>query len=68
MYNEDALKELGLTAPTTWTELIQFCSDAKAKGKVAYALGGATPWNTQLINYALTPTLVYGPIRTFRRT
>ncbi len=65
VYNEDALKELGLTAPTTWTELIQFCSDAKAKGKVAYALGGATPWNTQLINYALTPTLVYGPDPTF---
>ncbi len=65
VYNEDALKEVGLTAPTTWTELLQFCSDAKAKGKVAYALGGATPWNTQLINYALTPTLVYGPDPTF---
>ncbi len=61
IYNNTALTEAGLTAPTTWTELLQFCSDAKAKGKVAYALGGATPWNTQLINYALTPTLVYGP-------
>lgn len=61
VYNEDALKELNLTPPTTWTELLKFCGDAKAAGKVAYALGGATPWNTQLISYALTPTLVYGP-------
>ena len=61
VYNEDAVTAAGLKTPTTWTELLQFCTDAKAAGKVAYALGGATPWNTQLINYALTPTLVYGP-------
>lgn len=61
VYNEGTLAEVGLTPPTTWTELLKFCSDAKAAGKVAYALGGATPWNTQLISYALTPTLVYGP-------
>jgi len=61
LYNDDALTAAGLKAPTTWTEVLQFCADAKAAGKVAYALGGATPWNTQLINYALTPTLVYGP-------
>lgn len=61
VYNEGTLAEVGLTPPTSWTELLQFCSDAKSAGKVAYALGGATPWNTQLISYALTPTLVYGP-------
>ena len=60
-YNENAMKAAGLTAPTTWTGLLSFCADAKAKGKVAFALGAATPWNTQLIPYALTPTLVYGP-------
>jgi len=60
-YNENAMKAAGLTAPTTWTELLTFCADAKAKGKAAFALAAATPWNTQLIPYALTPTLVYGP-------
>jgi raffinose/stachyose/melibiose transport system substrate-binding protein len=60
-YNETAMKAAGLTAPTTWTGLLTFCADAKAKGKAAFALAAATPWNTQLIPYALTPTLVYGP-------
>jgi len=61
IYNETAMKAAGLTAPTTWTGLMSFCADAKAKGKTAFALAAATPWNTQLIPYALTPTLVYGP-------
>lgn len=61
VYNTGALQAAGLTAPTTWTELMTFCSAAKAKGKTAFALGGQTNWVTQLIDYALTPTLVYGP-------
>ncbi|MEA9986459.1 MULTISPECIES: ABC transporter substrate-binding protein [Subtercola] len=64
-YNTTALKAANLTEPTTWTELLKFCGDAKAIGKAAFALAGGTPWNTQLIPYALTPTLVYGPTPTF---
>jgi raffinose/stachyose/melibiose transport system substrate-binding protein len=60
-YNETALESAGLTAPTTWTELMDFCAAAKGMGKSAFALAAGTPWNTQLIPYALTPTLVYGP-------
>jgi raffinose/stachyose/melibiose transport system substrate-binding protein len=60
-YNTNAMTENGFTVPTTWTELLQFCTDAKAKGKSAFALAAGTGWNTQLIPYALTPTLVYGP-------
>ena len=60
-YNTTAMKSNGFTEPTTWTELLKFCSAAKAKGLSAFALGAGTPWNTQLIPYALTPTLVYGP-------
>jgi raffinose/stachyose/melibiose transport system substrate-binding protein len=60
-YNDTALQAAGLTAPTTWTELLDFCADAKDMGKSAFALAAGTPWNTQLIPYALTPTLVYGP-------
>jgi raffinose/stachyose/melibiose transport system substrate-binding protein len=61
VYNTTALSQAGLTAPKTWTEVLAFCAAAKQKGKTAYALGAQTNWVTQLIDYALTPTLVYGP-------
>lgn len=61
IYNEQAVEDAGAKVPTTWDEVIDFCNAAKAVGKTAFALGAQTLWNTQLINYALTPTLVYGP-------
>jgi raffinose/stachyose/melibiose transport system substrate-binding protein len=61
IYNMDALKTAGLTPPTTWSEVLTFCAAAKSKGAVAYALGAQDSWITQLIPYALTSTLVYGP-------
>lgn len=65
VYNATAMKSVGLTAPTTWPEVLQFCADAKAKGKVAYGLGLSDTWTTQLIPYALVATLVYGKDPTF---
>ncbi|MFJ6651877.1 ABC transporter substrate-binding protein [Microbacterium sp. NPDC091313] len=59
IYNTDAMSEVGLTAPTTWDEVLKFCADATAAGKVAYGLGLSDTWTTQLIPYALTATLVY---------
>ena len=61
IYNTTALDEVGLEAPTTWTELLAFCDAAQQEGRVAFALGNQTSWVTQLVNYALAPTLVYGP-------
>lgn len=60
-YNTQAMDKEGWKAPTTWSEMLKLCGTAKAAGKSLFAYGGATPWNTQLIPYALTPTLVYGP-------
>jgi raffinose/stachyose/melibiose transport system substrate-binding protein len=60
IYNEAALEETGLTAPTTWSEVLDFCTDARAAGKVAYAYGAQTAWNNQLHLFPLTATLVYG--------
>ncbi|MGV8910328.1 MAG: ABC transporter substrate-binding protein, partial [Propionicimonas sp.] len=67
IYNTGALETAGLTAPTTWSEVLKLCSAAKADGKVAYALGAQDQWVTQLINYALTATLVYGPDPSFSK-
>lgn len=61
IYNVKAVEDAGAKVPTTWNEVLAFCDTAKAAGKVAFALGAQTLWNTQLIDYALTPTLVYGP-------
>lgn len=61
IYNMTAMKDAGFSVPQTWSELMQFCTDAQEKtGKPAFYLGAQTNWNTQLITYALTPTLVYG--------
>lgn len=60
IYNDAVLEELGLTAPTTWSEVLEFCADARAAGKVAYANGAQTAWINQFPAYPLTATLVYG--------
>ncbi|SEE90568.1 ABC transporter substrate-binding protein [Jiangella alba] len=59
-YNDQAMQAAGLTAPTTWPEVLAFCADAQAAGKVAYAMGAQTLNFTQNIPYSLVPTLVYG--------
>jgi raffinose/stachyose/melibiose transport system substrate-binding protein len=59
VYNDQALQKSGLTAPTTWTELLRFCADAKAKGTPAFALGIQDNWVTQLVQYALVASVLY---------
>jgi raffinose/stachyose/melibiose transport system substrate-binding protein len=65
VYNDDALAKSGLTAPTTWTQLLAFCRDAAAKGTPAYALGIQDNWVTQLVLYGLAATVVFGADRDF---
>ena len=65
VYNQQALDKSGLTPPSTWTELLQFCKAPAAKGTPAFALGNQTNWVTQLVAYALVATTVYGPDRDF---
>jgi raffinose/stachyose/melibiose transport system substrate-binding protein len=61
LYNTAALKSVGATPPTTFSQVLQLCQTAKAKGKVAYAMSGLAGGNFYLYPYALTATLVYGP-------
>ncbi|SEG85577.1 raffinose/stachyose/melibiose transport system substrate-binding protein [Thermomonospora echinospora] len=65
LYNQQAMNEIGAKPPTTWSQLLAFCDTAKAKGKVAFALGNQTDWVTQLVNYALVPTTVYASDQSF---
>ncbi|MEU9191166.1 extracellular solute-binding protein [Streptomyces sp. NPDC048484] len=65
VYNRQVLDEAGLTPPDTWTKLLAFCRAAKAKGTPAFALGNQDNWVTQLVQYALVSTTVYGPDRDF---
>jgi raffinose/stachyose/melibiose transport system substrate-binding protein len=58
-YNQNALEEAGLTPPSQWSDVIPFCEDARAAGKVAYAIGAATPNANQNILFGLVPDLVY---------
>ncbi|WP_308797918.1 ABC transporter substrate-binding protein [Agromyces silvae] len=59
IYNTATLDELGLEIPTTYSELLAYCGDVAAAGKVAFALGIQTEWVTQLIPYALVASTVY---------
>ncbi|MGN9783969.1 ABC transporter substrate-binding protein [Nonomuraea sp. ZG12] len=65
VWNDQALRASGLAKPATWPQVLAFCRDAKAKGVVPFALGLKSAWVTQLVPYALTASLVYGPTRDF---
>ena len=65
VYNQQAMDQAGLTPPSTWTQLLDFCRAAAAKGTPAFALGIQDKWVTQIVLYALVATTVYGPDRDF---
>ncbi|MFD6289336.1 ABC transporter substrate-binding protein [Streptomyces sp. NPDC060205] len=60
IWNDQALAATGHTKPTTWSELLTLCSDARRQGRVALALGQKDSWVSQLVPYALSASLVYG--------
>lgn len=63
VYDDQTLQSLGLSVPTTFNEVLQLCTKAKAAGKVAYSLfqkGGSV-----LPSYAMVAPLVYGPNPSF---
>lgn len=58
IFNMDTMDELGLSVPTTWTELLTLCSDAKDKGKTAFGLGLQEGWTTRLLPNALLASAI----------
>jgi len=65
IYSKTGLSALGLSAPTTFPQVLSFCAAAKAHGKIAYALGIGDSWTDQMIDYSLSASLVYGPDKSF---
>ncbi|WP_426738202.1 ABC transporter substrate-binding protein [Plantibacter sp. 2H11-2] len=62
IYNQSTLDEYGLKIPTTLDEVFTLCADAKDQGVYAYAQGlGESTGGPQMMSYAQTATLVYGP-------
>ncbi|WP_432877599.1 ABC transporter substrate-binding protein [Kribbella sp. CA-245084] len=59
VWNEDTLAAIGAKSPTTLPELLSVCDAAKAKGKVALAMGMQDSWVGQMVPYTLASTLVY---------
>lgn len=57
-YNVGKIDALGLKIPTTWSELMDFCKAAPAKGVLAFALGAQTDWQNQMVPFLLASTLV----------
>lgn len=67
IYNQTTLDELGLTIPTTLDEVYQLCADAQSEGVYAYAQGlGEAAAGPQMLSFAQTATLVYGPEPDFK--
>ncbi|MFD4603796.1 ABC transporter substrate-binding protein [Streptomyces sp. NPDC058464] len=61
LYNKQALADLGVGEPQTFSDVLNLCAKAKAKGKSAFSVGAKESWTTQMYTYALTSSLVYGP-------
>jgi raffinose/stachyose/melibiose transport system substrate-binding protein len=60
IYNKEVFEKAGVEVPTTWPELLKACETFKSKGITPIALGNQTPWVTQLINYAIAPSIAFG--------
>jgi raffinose/stachyose/melibiose transport system substrate-binding protein len=60
IYNKDVFKKAGVQIPTTWSQLLAACRTFKSKGITPIALGNQTPWVTQLIDYAIAPSVAFG--------
>jgi len=62
VYDKTTLDKYGLTVPKTIDEVYSLCTAAKKAGVYAYAQGlGDAQGGPQMLSYAQTASLVYGP-------
>lgn len=65
VYNRAIFDEVGLGVPTSWDEFLDACQELKDTGYYPLALGNADLWVTQLIPYAMAPSMIYKEIPAF---
>lgn len=59
VYNKDLLNKLGVSVPTTFTGLLDFCRTVAGKGIIPIAIGNQTGYLNTEIPIELANTLVY---------
>lgn len=59
IYNKAEFEALGIDAPQTFDELLEFCDTANAGGKIPFAFGAQAPWVNLLPTYAFVATTVF---------
>jgi raffinose/stachyose/melibiose transport system substrate-binding protein len=59
IYTASVFNGAGLKIPTTWSRLLSYCAQAKAKGLVGINISGANPQNTGITAIALAANDVY---------
>ncbi len=60
VYNMTALEEAGLTPPTSWDEMFEYCDAAAALGKYGYTLAGAEQYGSHTTSMAIAADWAYG--------
>lgn len=60
IYNQTALDDAGIEAPTTLDEMWDYCEAATAAGKVPFALAGSEQYGSHAAFMTLAADLVYG--------
>lgn len=63
VYNDQLAQTAGvtLTANSTFTDVLQACATAKAKGKALFGLAGSAAPNTGILALEIATSAVYGP-------
>lgn len=65
LLNVNQLEKYGLTAPTTFSGVLDFCRQARAKGTIAYTSGAASSFDARSVLYALSWQTVYSKTPNF---
>lgn len=58
-YNKDIFEKNGLSTPKTWKDFTDLCEKLKQAKVDPIAVGNKDLWVTQLIPYAIVPTVIY---------
>lgn len=58
-YNKDIFRKLNLSVPKTWKQFLEVGEKLKQNGITPIAIGNKDLWVTQLIPYAIAPTVIY---------